>query len=127
LADLVSLIAGSNCVGGALLISDLPSRIFAVVRLVESRVNNFFSQDLFSSSLWTGSEVFVSFIEIAINCQHAFFGRLVIAIVETRQVAAGGWAPRDDRSARRPADGKPSETELPTLSDRLNSITFLGF
>src|ERR1700724_2212969 len=51
-------------------------------RLVESRVNNFFSPDLLSSSLWTGSEVFVSFIKIAINRPHAFFGRLVIAIVD---------------------------------------------
>ena len=66
----------------ALLISDLPSRIFAVVRLVERRVNNFFSPDLLSGSLWTSSEVFVSFIEIAVNRQHAFFGRLVIAIVD---------------------------------------------
>ena len=66
----------------ALLISDLRSRIFAVVCLIETRVNNFFSPDLVSSSLWMGSEVFVSFIEIAVNRQHAFFGRLVIAIVD---------------------------------------------
>ena len=46
----------------ALLISNLPSRIFAVARLVERRVNNFFFPDLVSSSLWTGSEVFVSFM-----------------------------------------------------------------
>jgi hypothetical protein len=67
---------------GSLLISDLPSWIFAVVRLVERRANNFLSPDLLSSSLWTSSEVFVSFIEIPINRQHAFFCRLVIAIVD---------------------------------------------
>ena len=66
---------------GSLFISDLQSRIFTVVRLVERRGNNLFSQFFFPARFGRVLGVFFSFIEIAINRQHAFFGRLVIAIV----------------------------------------------
>ncbi|MFM8717092.1 MAG: hypothetical protein ACKOF3_10005 [Spartobacteria bacterium] len=59
-----------------------PAGVLAIVCVGENCRNNFFSPDFVTRTHGAFSEVLVSFEKITINGRHAFFGALVVAVMD---------------------------------------------